>query len=96
MGDDSVGDDKPEFTVPEVWMADEDVAELEFDYSDRAPSDFVISGPLNGGPGPGRRFESWMAAERWAREFYGARFKRRIEIPEESYRWGFLVRGKDV
>ena len=75
-------------------MADEEVEGLEFEYPDRLPTDFVISGPLGDAKGPGRTFRSWHAAEKWAREFYGARFKRRVESPEEAARWAFLVSKK--
>lgn len=88
-------DDEPiirEHPTPQYWMGDDEVAELEFDYDDRAPTDFVISGPLAGTDGPGRSFPDWDDAEKWAREKYGSRFKRRMPAPEDSPRWAFLIR----
>lgn len=82
--------------VPEYWMEDDEVEHQEFRYSTRDPSDWVISGPLGKlGAGPGRRFANWTQAERWAREFYGARFRGRIaEAAVEGHnRWAFLIKG---
>lgn len=81
--------------VPECWMDDEQVASLEFVYSDRAPDDWVISGPLGGAKGRGRRFQSWGAAELWARKFYGARLKGKVQeaFTPDGTRWAFLIRG---
>jgi hypothetical protein len=84
-----------EHLVPEYWMDDDEVEGVAFNYSDRHPDDWVISGPLGRAKGPGRRFPSWGAAERWAREFYGSRFKGRVveAYTPESTRWAFLIRG---
>ena len=92
-------DDLPppkDHAVPMYWMEDDDLEKIEFDYSTRHPDDWVSSGPLGAhGAGPGRRFGSWREAEKWARAFYGARYRGRI--PEASVeghnRWAFLVRG---
>lgn len=84
-----------EYPTPEYWMDDEEVESVAFNYSTRHPDDWVISGPLGRARGPGRRFSSWEAAERWAREFYGNRFKGRIaeaDVPDGT-RWAFLVKG---
>lgn len=85
--------DTSEHPVPEYWMDERELESLEFQYPDRHPEDWVISGPLGTAVGPGRRFASWGAAERWAREFYGARFKGRIQEAIEGTRWAFLIRG---
>jgi hypothetical protein len=84
-----------EHPVPEYWMDEAELETLEFAYSDRHPNDWVISGPLGHATGPGRRFRSWGAAERWAREFYGDRFKGRVQeaYTPEGTRWAFLIRG---
>ena len=82
--------------LPGCWMEDEEVENLNVSYSTRAPGDWVISGPLPEGGGPGRRFDSLKQAERWAREFYGARFKGVIReaANEGCNRWAFLIKGK--
>lgn len=82
-----------EYEVPEYWMEEAELEALEFEYPDRHPDDWVISGTLGDAAGPGRRFPSWGAAERWARQFYGARYKGRIQESEEGFRWAFLIRG---
>jgi hypothetical protein len=82
-----------EHPTPEYWMDESELEELAFVYPDRHPDDWVISGPLGNAGGPGRRFSGWGAAERWAREFYGARFKGRIQEAVEGTRWAFLIKG---
>lgn len=92
FGEEVTGD----LAVPEYWMEDADVEQSTFTYSVRHPDDWVVSGPLgNAGAGPGRRFANWKQAERWAREYYGERFKGRIaEAAVEGHnRWAFLIRG---
>lgn len=82
--------------VPEHWMQDEEVECGNFKYSTRHPKDWVISGPLGVGGGPGRRFANWTQAERWAHDFYGKRLIGRIaEAAIEGHnRWAFLIRGE--
>lgn len=78
--------------VPSILMYDDVVGKIDFDYSTRHPRDYVVSGPIDGrGGGPGRVFLSGDDAERWAREFYGARFKHRIRESEKGGRWAILV-----
>jgi hypothetical protein len=81
--------------TPEYHMDDEDVAGLDIDYSIRAPEDWVISGPLALGGGPGRRFQNIEEAWGWVRERYGSRV--RYRIPEATLRggnrWAFLIKG---
>lgn len=87
----------PELVVPTIDTDDEamDAGLVEVDYSDRAPDDWVSSGPLGEARGAGRRFADWAAAERWARRFYGQRFKRRVDgWLEDSPRWAFVIRGR--
>lgn len=93
--DDFTGEAPAALPVPEYWMDEEEIEQTEFAYSTRHPSDWVISGPLAAGGGPGRRFANWTQAERWAREFYGVRFRGRIaEAATEGHnRWAFLIRG---
>lgn len=81
--------------VPEYWMEDEDVEGTEFNYSTRAATDWIISGPLASGTGPGRRFITWKQAEAWARGFYGTRLRGRVpEAATEGHnRWAFLIAG---
>jgi hypothetical protein len=81
--------------IPEYHLNDEDVEGMEIDYSTRAPGDWVISGPLAHGKGPGRMFATLEEATRWAREKYGPRLKGRIAEATrwDASRWAFLVRG---
>lgn len=88
--------------VPTVHMSDDEVANAAFEYSTRHPTDWVISGTLPGGGGPGRAFASWSLAEKWAREKYGNKFKARIKEASKSRtddaglvsggRWAFLIK----
>lgn len=79
--------------VPEYWMEADEVEGQEFAYSTRHPEDWISSGPLGDGLGSGRRFPSWEEAERWARRFFGKRFKGRVAAASEGPRWAFLIRG---
>lgn len=76
-------------------MTDEEVEGTEFEYSTRSPTDWVISGTLPGGRGPGRAFTNWSAAETWARNKYGGRLKGRIAeaATSDGFRWAFLIGG---
>lgn len=87
--------DESEHRTPEYWMDEAELEAVEFSYSDRHPDDWVSSGPLGGAKGPGRRFRDWGAAEAWAREFYGSRFKGKVmeAYTPEGTRWAFLIRG---
>jgi hypothetical protein len=80
---------------PQYHLTDEEVEETDWTYCIRHPADWVISGPLALGGGPGRRFQSWEHAEIWARTFYGPRFLGRIPDAAKfsCNRWAFLVRG---
>lgn len=83
-------------STPEVGMSDDEVENLEIEYSIRAPGDWVISGPLGAhGGGPGRRFATVKQAEAWVREKYQQRVKYRI--PEATTnggnRWAWLIKG---
>lgn len=63
----------------EIWSSfpptvDDDPDELEkrlISYSVTSPDAFVVSGPLPGGKGPGRRMPSQRGALEWALERYG-------------------------
>lgn len=85
----------PSATVPDIGMEDADVEATEFEYSTRGPSDWVSSGPLGDAPGRGRRFDTWEAAEAWARGFFGKRLKGRIPEAQRdgANRWAFLIKG---
>lgn len=77
-------------------MEDDDVERSEFEYSTRAPEDWVISGPLGReSSGFGRYFDTWEAAEEWARGFYDKRLKGRVpEAQRDGHnRWAFLIKG---
>ena len=82
--------------VPTICMEDEDVERTEFEYSTRAPEDWVSSGPLGPeGSGRGRPFDTWEQAERWAKSFYGSRLKGRVPDAQRDghNRWAFLIKG---
>lgn len=65
--------------------------ERENYYSDRGPKDFIISGPMLGGWGPGRWFPTRGLAFNWALEKYG---RERLQYTKQTQgRWAFLVRG---
>lgn len=83
--------------TPDHSMSDEEVEELEFEYSVRAPGDYVVSGPLGAeGRGPGHRFSTVQAALIWlTRRIGGNRIKQRIHEAESGGRWAFLCRPKE-
>jgi hypothetical protein len=85
----------PQPVVPTVLMDDDEVEATEFLYSDRAPTDWVVSGPLGeSGFGKGRDFPTWEAAEEWAKDFYGWRFRgRKPDEPGSHGRWAFVIKG---
>ena len=60
------------------------------DYSARGPDDFVVSGPLVGSDGPGRRFDSKREAYIWAIQKYGR--ARVTVIDAGEVRWACLIR----
>ena len=84
-----------DYRVPDCHLEDDEVEAAEWDYSTRAPGDWVISGPLPSGGPPGRRFANWDEAEEWARAFYGKRLKHPIWEAQRDggNRWAFLIKG---
>lgn len=82
--------------VPTSWMDEQEVRECE-DYSTRAPTDYVVSGPICGeirplgSIGRGRVFDSADLAEEWARNHFGSRFRGRIKEAERGARWAMLI-----
>lgn len=82
----------PPASTPTHDMDDDAVENTQFEYSDRPPGSWVVSGPLRDTPGPGRRFAFWRQAEVWAREKYGDKFIRRVVELEGTGRWGMLIR----
>lgn len=90
MDDDEFVDSRG--AVPTYELSEEEVETTEWDYSDRAVDDWVLSGPCGDNEaGPGRYFETLARALVWARMKYGARVKRPIyeALPD---RWAILVR----
>ena len=73
---------------------EEEVEATEWEYSDRAPTDFLVSGPLGAdGVGPGRVFASHRHAEIYVRSKYGTRVRRAApEAEMDGERWAFLIR----
>lgn len=81
-------------SIPTVYMNDDKLEFTKIDYSDRAPTDYVISGPignLNGG-GPGKEFGTVEQAEAWAKDRFGSRLKGKVKEAERGGRWAFLIR----
>lgn len=79
---------------PWGWEPTADATDTDFGnfvhYSDRADTDFVVSGPLQSGWGPGRWFPSRALAQAWALEKYGPA---NVKLVKQSLgRWSFLVR----
>jgi hypothetical protein len=83
--------------IPDCGMEDDEVERLAVPYSTRGPDDWVSSGPLgpNAEGRPGRHFDTWEAAEVWARRTFGSRFRGRIPAAQfdGANRWAFLVKG---
>lgn len=90
--------------LPDCAMDAEDVAVLNVPYSTRAPDDWVSSGTLDPtyaekaakhGWRSLRYYATWDDAEKWAREFFGERFKGRIQeaVDSGASRWCFLIKG---
>lgn len=72
---------------------DDLVAGTDFDYSDRAEGDWVLSGPLGpNGHGPGTSCDDMVAAEAHARKLHGDRVKRPITDAVPHGRWAFLIK----
>jgi len=85
-----------EIRTPEYHMSDEDVEQMDVDYSIRGKNDWVISGPLGQhGVGTGRRFPNIAAAEKWVRAKYSGRVKYRIAEAtlNGGNRWAYLIKG---
>lgn len=78
------------YSTPTHDMDDDAVESTEFEYSDRPSGSWVVSGKL------GVRFESWKAAEIWARRKYGKRYIRPVPELDTYGKWGFLIRGANV
>lgn len=90
-----VPEDKYTPRAPDIGMDDDEVESTEFEYSTRAPGDYVVSGPLGDGGGPGHRFQTVTAALIWlTRKVGGKRIKQRIRESEAGGRWSFLVAAK--
>lgn len=61
------------------------------DYSPRGPGDFVMSGPMGAGRGPGRYFDNRQDALNWCRLKYG--YHRVFMVDGESeFRWAYLIK----
>lgn len=90
--------------LPDCAMEDEDVALLNIPYSTRAAGDWVSAGTLDplyaeraleNGWRRRRYFPTWDDAERWARNFFGDRFKGRVmdAVNSQAPIWAFLIAG---
>jgi hypothetical protein len=93
----SKDDDPVAPRTPGYFMEDADVEEMDVEYSDRGPGDWVLSGPLGVlGGGPGRRFATIAQAEAHVRRLHGDRVVRRImeATTNGSNRWAWLIRRK--
>lgn len=77
---------------PTLHTSEDALEKLEIDYSTRADTDYVVSGPITQrGGGPGRNFPTADDAEWWARDYFGNRYKQRITDAERGGRWAILV-----
>jgi hypothetical protein len=87
-------EDAPEQVEPTIDTPAHNLerADLTERYTDglRGPNDFVVSGPLPKGWGPGRFMRSYLAAVRWARAKYGK--ERVLFIRQSVGRWCFLIK----
>lgn len=84
----------PDKLRPGHELDDDEVESTEWSYSDRAPDDFLVSGPVGEeGVGRGRWFPDDLEAARWVRERYGPRVRRRAPENEmEGLRWAYLIK----
>lgn len=82
---------KPTIDTPEPQLAESEVA---YDHV-RSVRDFVLSGPIIGGWGPGRYFQSRARAEAWCQEKYGKERVRRLEGQTRG-RWSFLIKWRSA
>lgn len=84
-----------EISVPVLDTEDNTIGVTSYNYSDRAPSDWIVSGPLTGFTAiyRGREFDTVKQAEEWCRWFYGPRFKRMWITPQPGM-WSALIREK--
>lgn len=80
----------PVYRSPTVDMTDADLEDMDIMYDDTPPGTFVVSGPLVGGPGKGRRFDDIIDAEEWVNTTYGRHYGR-VRDAEEFGRWAFRV-----
>jgi hypothetical protein len=90
--DDDVLDSAPK--TPDLHMEDDEVESTEFEYSDRHPTDWVVSGPLADNRERGRWFRGMRDAEAWCREKYGDKFIRMIPEAKIGKRWAALIKGE--
>jgi len=84
--------------LPDCGMDPDEVEILNVPYSTRGPDDWVSSGTLDpeySGERKLRYFPSWGDAERWAREFFGDRFKGRVldAVNSGAPIWAFIIKG---
>lgn len=90
--------------IPVCGMEDDEVEFLNVPYCDRGPDDWVSAGTLDPmyaakaekhGWRRLRYFHSWEAAETWARNHFGDRFKGRVmdAVNSGSHWWAFVVAG---
>lgn len=82
-----------ETNTPAYNLSDSDIEKLNIDYSTRAPTDYVVSGPITKhGGGPGREFFTADDANTWGKLRFGLRYRWRITDGEKGGRWAFLVK----
>ncbi len=77
---------------PDCEMTDADVEAAQFKYSDRAPNDYVVSGPIGDTNGRGRWFETHYRALRYYRMKFGDRFRGVVPEAEQYGKYAFLIR----
>lgn len=79
--------------TPTIDTKQRDLEEKEADYSAsrRYTKDFVLSGPIIGGWGPGRYHQNRAIAEAWCKRKYGAANVKRLDGITRG-RWAFLIK----
>lgn len=81
--------------LPDCTMSDELVELAEFEYSERLPTDYVVSGPLGETNGRGRWFETTEQALAYYRNRFGPRFRGLVKDAEiYGDKYAFIIKQK--
>lgn len=80
--------------IPTCLDDEREIAGRWMDYVDRARGEFIISGPLADGGGPGRHFETIEEAEAWVHIRYSDCKPRAVLESFAGKRWAYVVSTK--